>query len=65
MDAPPPSQWDASNAVRLWWGDKTCRQPQVQDTCAPPRSSEQAVEDQTSNDDSFTLSLADWEDWII
>ena len=31
IDGPPLAQWDATDAVRLWWKSK--QRKQVQDTC--------------------------------
>ena len=57
VDAPPLSQWDSTQAVRLWWNDKQRRN--VSDTRSAPRSKTSTQPDDI-NDDQITLS--DWED---
>ena len=63
-DSPPLSKWDASNAVKLWWGDKKRRQ--VQDSRAPvsSTSAEKSTDGSCSSEESYTVNLADWEDWL-
>lgn len=66
VEAPALSQWDASNAVELWWRDRTCRL-NIRDTHARPSSSSSSgqMTDADSQDDApFTLSLENWECWL-
>ena len=60
IDGPPLSQWNASQAVTLWWKDKQRRQ--VADKRATPTSSSSVVEIDHSSEDEFNLE--DWESFI-
>ena len=55
VDAPSLAQWDASTAGKLWWKDKKRRQ--VASTSTPQ-------DDSSSNTESYTFSLDDWESFI-
>ena len=61
VDGPPFHQWDATDAVQLWW--KSCFQRrQVQDTrTAPTPSTSKTQEDST---DTYILNLEDWDTFI-
>lgn len=68
VEAPHPSNWDASGAVELWWRDKT-RRVNIADTRATPRlastssaASSSSGGDCTASDSSF--SLENWESWL-
>ena len=65
VDAPRLSKWDASGAVQHWWGDKKCRK--VKDTRAPPKRKEKAPDDHSDSghEDLYTVTLDDWESWIL
>ena len=66
MEAPALAQWDASNAVELWWHDKT-RRLNIRDTRARPSSSSssgQIADSDSQEDPPFTLSLESWESWL-
>ena len=70
VEAPVLSQWDASNAVDLWWRDKT-RRLNIRDTRARPRPSSSSTQVSDTDTDSlshdhapFILSLDNWENWL-
>ena len=59
--SPPLAQWDAGNAVELWWSDTKRRNVgEPRGLHAQPTSSA-AVEDR---DPSTSITLEDWERWI-
>ncbi len=59
VDGPPASEWNATNAVRLWWSDKQRRQ--VDDTRKAPRRLE-TPDGECS--DTYELNLDDWDSFI-
>ena len=61
IDGPPLAQWDATDAVRLWWKSKQRRQ--VRDTRAPPRHSTSRSEP-TEHTEPYTLNLEDWDTFV-
>jgi hypothetical protein len=61
IDGPSLAQWDATDAVRLWWKSKQRRQ--VQDTRAPPRPSTSRSEP-TEHTEAYTLNLEDWDTFV-
>ena len=80
VDAPPLSKWDASGAVRLWWGDKI-RRPQAKGTekftrnaatSGPSSSSVSSTSagpstssvDDDANTNNECVTLDDWESWL-
>ena len=61
VDGPPASEWDATNAVRLWWSSKQRRR--VGDTRTPP-TPRQAEPDCNSLETTYELNLDDWDTFI-
>ena len=59
VDGPPLAQWDASDAVHLWWKGKQRRQ--VEDTRAAPTPSTSHTKD---NESTYTLDLEDWDTFV-
>ena len=59
VDGPPASEWDATNAVRLWWSSKQRRQVGDTQTASTPRQ----VEASTSSDSQFDSAYLNLEDW--
>ena len=57
IDGPPLSQWDASNAVHLWWSDRHRRQ--IGDTRKQPAITNTASEDEHS--ELCSINLDAWE----
>ena len=57
MDAPPLSQWDASEAIELWWNEKHRRQ--VKDTRQLPKRTPSASESEL-----YKFDLDDWDSFI-
>ena len=58
---PPLKQWDAGNAVELWWSDKKRRNVGEPRGLHAQPTSGAAVEDR---DPSTSITLEDWERWI-
>ena len=64
VDGPPPSKWDATGAVRLWWNDKLRRN--VGDSRKPPKRTSSAPS--TSSDtgpSGYELNLDDWDSFLL
>ena len=61
IDGPPLAQWDATDAIRLWWRSKQRRQ--VQDTRAAPGPSTSRSED-TDTTEAYILNLEDWDTFV-
>ena len=66
VEAPALSQWNASNALELWWRDRT-RRLNIRDTRARPSSSSSSDQVNDTDQDgtpTLILSLQDWENWL-
>ena len=61
VDGPPFHQWDATDAVQLWWKSTTQRR-QVQDARAAPTHRTSRGED--SGTDTYSFNLEDWDTFI-
>ena len=62
IEGPSLEHWDASTAMKLWWEDKTRR---VSSDHLGPRKRKRPDNDHASGEDEdFTWSLSDWEDWL-
>ena len=61
VDGPPFHQWDATEAVQLWWKSSTQRR-QVQDARAAPTHRTSQGED--SGTDIYSFNLEDWDTFI-
>ena len=59
IEGPPIQRWDATNAVGLWWTDKTKR-------VDASHSASRKHKDQPQSQDSDELdwSFSDWENWL-
>ncbi len=60
MDGPPASEWNAANAVRLWWSDKQRRQVDDTRKAPTPRTPECS-----GSEDTYELNLDDWGGHLI
>ena len=64
VEAPHPSNWDASGAVELWWRDKTCRVI-IADTRATPRlASTSSASTSSDGCTNSSFSMENWESWL-
>ena len=63
-EGPALPQWDPSSAIKLWWEDKTRRNPS--DTRAPRTSSEGSTSCTTVTDteSAYIFDMQDWETWL-
>ena len=61
VDGPPLAQWDATDAVHLWWRSKQRRQ--VQDTRAEPRPGTSNAENDPTTE-TYSLDLEDWDTFV-
>ena len=59
VDGPPLSQWDATDAVRLWWKSKQRRQ--IPDSRAAPTPTTSRSADTGTETETYTLNLQDWD----
>ena len=59
VECPPLAEWDASNALELWWREKT-RRVDRKDSRLPTTEVRQEEDD----DEHFVFSLDDREEWI-
>ena len=63
VDGPPFEQWEADDAVQLWWSDK--RRRQIGDTQKhPEKPQEDSASVDTEIESSYKLDLQDWEDFL-
>lgn len=61
VDGPPFNQWDATDAVHLWWKSKQRRQ--VQDSrAAPTCSTKPSCED--TETEIYSLNIDDWDTFV-
>ena len=61
VEGPPLAEWDASNALELWWRKKTPRVDR-KDSRLPPTVVRQEEDD--TDHEQYVFSLDDWEEWI-
>ena len=59
IEGPPLEKWEPTNAVKLWWTDKTRR---VDASHSAPRKHKD--KSQSQGDEEFDWSLSDWENWL-
>ena len=58
-----PQQWDATNAVGLWWTDKT-RRVDASGHSAPRKREDKSTTSQEDENEIFDLNLSDWDSWL-
>ena len=61
VEGPPLAEWDAGNALELWWREKT-RRVDYKDSHLPPTVVRQEEDD--TDHEHYVFSLDDWEECI-
>lgn len=63
LEGPPLAQWDPTNAVGLWWRDKT-RRTETSTSGPRKRNVGESTKLQSTENVEFDFSLSDWDNWL-